>query len=328
MLPRRRPLAADTPDAGGAADRPRMAAILMLGALLLLSLQDSLVKLTSSDLSLWQFQFLRALVNLPLLLAFAGLIWGRWPPPPQRLWTVALRSMLLMGAMVFLFGGIPALSVAQIGAGLYVYPLVVALFSGLFLGERVGPRRLGAILAGFAGTCLMLRPWEDGWNPVALMPVGAAVCYAGAVMTTRGLCREEHPATMAFGVTVAAFCLGAIGLAATEFLAPPGLAAAWPYLFTGWHALAGQVVAIILACSCINVLSNMALARSYQSAESSWLAPFDYSYLVFATFWDAVMHGILPTPLSLAGMGLIAGGGLYVAWRERRESRLAIARPE
>ena len=97
-----------------------------------------------------------------------------------------------------------------------------------------------------------------------------------------------------------------------------GLAEAWPYLFTSWHDLSLAVVGIVVACSTLNLTSNIALAKAYQSAESSWLAPFDYSYLIFATFWGFVMWGDLPDGLSFLGMAMIAGAGCYVAWREAR----------
>ena len=126
------------------------------------------------------------------------------------------------------------------------------------------------------------------------MPVAAGLSYAATVLTTRKLCREENPATLALGVSVGFLILGAAGLLGTSFTADSGLAEAWPYLFTSWHDLSLAVIGIVVACSTLNLTSNIALAKAYQSAESSWLAPFDYSYLIFATFWGFVMWGDLP----------------------------------
>ena len=310
---------------GELVDDPRRAAALMLGALCLLALQDGLVKLSSGEVSLWQFQMLRSGINLVLLLVLARVLWGGLPRRPVSVAAVALRSAALMGAMVFFFGAIPFLKLSEIAAGLYVFPLFVAVLSALFLGERVGPRRVLAILAGFGGTLLILKPGTDAFQWVALMPVAAGLCYGATVLITRRLCRNESPATLALGVAIAFLTLGTLGLAAAEWLAPARLAADWPYLFTGWHPLAPWVLGVIAACSCLNLTANIALARAYQSAESSWLAPFDYSYLVFATLWGALLWGDLPDALSAAGMAMIAGSGAYVAWRERRESRLARA---
>lgn len=159
----------------------------MVGSLLLLALQDGLVKLTSADVSLWQFHLIRSIVNLLLLLILTRAIWGSAQPSPQRLWAVVLRSLLLSGSMVCLFGGIPFLTLAEIAAGLYVFPLIVAVLSALLLGERVGPRRIVAIFIGFAGTLFILKPGTEVFRPISLMPVGAALCYAGSILTTRRL---------------------------------------------------------------------------------------------------------------------------------------------
>ena len=290
----------------------------MIFALSLLAFQDSLVKLASSDVSLWQFQLLRSACNLAFLLILSRFLWGGRIPLPKSWLAVGLRSLFLVGAMVFFFGGIPFLSLSEIAAGLYVFPLFIALLSVAVLGEKVGPRRVFAILAGFTGTLLILKPGSEAFQWVGLMPVAAGLSYAATVLTTRKLCREENPATLALGVSVGFLALGAAGLLGTSFTADGELAAAWPYLFTSWHELTLYLAGIVVACSTLNLTANIALAKAYQSAESSWLAPFDYSYLIFATFWGFVMWGDLPDGLSVLGMSLIAGAGCYVAWREAR----------
>ena len=303
-------------------DRPALAASLMVGSLCMLSLQDSLVKLASADVSLWQFQALRAACNLAMLLVMSRFFWGDANVYPKRLWTVVLRSSFLIAAMVCLFGAIPFLGLSQVAAGLYVFPLFVAVLSAIFLGEHVGPRRIMAVVAGFTGTLLILKPASASFQWVSLAPVLAGLFYAATVLTTRKLCREESPATLALGVSVAFVILGSVGIAAMQTIQPAALAASWPYLFTGWRPLSLATAALILACSTLNLVANLGLARAYQSAESSWLAPFDYSYLIFATFWGVVMWADVPDLWSFLGMAMIAASGCYVAWRERVESRL------
>jgi drug/metabolite transporter (DMT)-like permease len=312
---------------GTTVDRPGHAATLMVGALFLLAFQDSVVKLTSSELSLWQFQMIRAGLNLILLVLLTRVIWGTSCPPPKRVWAVALRSLFLVGAMVFYFGGIPFLNLANIAAGLYVFPLFVAVLSALLLGERVGPRRILAILTGFAGTLLILKPGTDAFQLVALMPVCAGLCYAGTILTTRRLCRGESPVTLAFGVAITFFICGVLGVLTLTYTSEPALAARWPYLLTGWHSIELWVVMLIATCSLLNLTANMGLARAYQSAEASWLAPFDYSYIVFATFWGFVFWNHVPDALTLTGMSMIAGAGLFVAWRERVANQRAAGEP-
>lgn len=308
--------------AGAEGDRPALAASLMVGSLCLLGLQDALVKLASSDVSLWQFQFLRSLCNLGLLLVLSRYLWGTVKPLPKRLWAVVLRSVLLVGAMVCFFSGVPVLHLSDIAAGLYVFPLFVALLSFVVLGERVGPRRIFAILAGFTGTLLILKPGTPAFQWVSVLPLCSAVFFAATVLTTRKLCREESPVTLAFGVSLALTVFGLAGMLGATFAAPAALAASWPYLFTGWHPMQYWLAGTIVVCSFLNLIANIGLAKAYQSAESSWLAPFDYSYLIFATFWGFVIWQHVPDLLSFLGMSLIALSGCYVAWRERQEKNL------
>lgn len=309
-------------ESGIAVDQPALAAMLMVGALFLLGLQDSLVKWVSSDVSLWQFQFMRSAGNLVLLLILSRFIWGKARPVPKNWGAVALRSLLLVMAMVLFFGGIPFLGLSEIAAGLYVFPLFVAVLSAVVLGETVGPRRVVAILAGFAGTVLILKPGSETFQWVSVMPVGAGLCYAATILTTRKLCREENPATLALGVSVAFIAVGVAGILTMAVMPTSQATELWPYLFTGWNPLSFWVFGIIVACSFLNLAANIGLAKAYQSAESSWLAPFDYSYLIFATFWGIVMWNDVPDLLSFVGMAMITAAGWFVAWRERRDSRL------
>lgn len=297
-------------------DRPALGAGLVLGAVFLLGLQDGLIKLANPEVSLWQFQLLRSAINLSLLFLLSRIIWGTAPPMPKRAWAVALRSLFLVGAMMLFFGGIPFLALAEIAAGLYVFPLFASILAALLLGERLGPRRILAIGAGFAGTLLILKPGTDSFSLVGLMPVGAGLCYAGQILTTRRLCRDESPVTLALGVAITFLVVGTSGLALFSWLDAGDLAIEWPYLFTGWHSPALWVLGIIVACSFLNLTANLFLAKAYQSAEASWLAPFDYTYMIFATFWGFVFWQHIPDALTFVGMTLIACAGAFVTWRE------------
>ena len=307
---------------GGATDdRPTLAAMLVLGAVFLLALQDGLIKLVNPEVSLWQFQVLRSSMNLALLFLLSRVIWGTAPPRPKRFWAVVLRSMLLVGAMILFFGGVPFLTLAEIAAGLYVFPLFASILAALVLRERLGPRRIVAIAAGFAGTLLILKPGTESFALVGLMPVGAGLCYAAQILVTRRLCREESPVTLALGVAITFLAFGVGGLVVFALVDSGGLAIAWPYLFTGWHEPAPWVLAIVVVSSVLNLTANIGLAKAYQSAEASWLAPFDYSYMIFATFWGFAFWGDSPGALTLTGMAMIATAGAFVTWRERVAAR-------
>ena len=307
---------------GSDSDRPGLAAGLMAGALFLLALQDSIVRLTGAGTPLVQFHFMRSSGNVVLLLVLARVIWGTAPKRPKRFLPVAARSLLLLVATFFFFGGVPRLTLAEMGAGLYTYPIFVTILSVVVLREPVGVRRICAVLAGALGAFLILQPGSAGFHLIKLMPVGAGLCYAAHVIVTRRYCRRESPVTLTFGVGIAVVIATLTGMVVLN-LFPPGEAAreALPYLARGWLPLTGTVVVLALVCSVLTVIATLGLTMAYQNAESSWLAPIDYCYLIFATLWGLAFFGDFPDASMLAGMVLIAGAGAFTAWRERRLNR-------
>lgn len=304
-------------------DQVGLAITLMLGGLVCLSLQDGLIKIISVDTTLWQLQAYRALLNIALVYFIARRLMPGISIKPKRPAIVAMRSMFQVGALTLFFGGAPFLSLAQMAGGLYTFPLFVGLF-GWLLGEPVGPRRIVAIAAGFFGTLLVLRPETGSFSAINLMPVGAGFCYALFVITTRRLCRDETPAALVLGANVGIASVGFIGLLLVPWLpVSQSTRDAFSFLLTSDAPWIPLVIIVIVSCSLLNTIGNLCLSKAYQSADSSFLAPIDYCYLLFATGWGIVLFSDYPTPLILLGLSLIAGAGIFVAWRERMLERQA-----
>ncbi len=313
-------------------DRPVTALTLLLSGICVLSLQDSLVKLVAPETSFWQFQALRASGNLAIALLLALGAGGLALLRPRRAGPVYLRALFMTACMFCFFSASPFLSLTQMAAGLYTYPLFVTLLAGPVLGEHVGPWRVGALVAGACGAALVLSPWEAGFTPLQCLPVLAGLFYAANILTIRRACRNENTLAMAFAVAVAFFVCGVIGsLTLTLVPLPETLREAAPFVAVGWPALTGMVVAFAVVTSLLNLSGNIFMSRAYQTADSSWLAPMDFSYLLFATFWGQVVFDTWPGANAVAGMLLIAGAGALTAWRERvaraRAARVAATPP-
>ena len=306
-------------------DRPGLAAGLMLTALMMLAMQDALARLAGQEISFWQFQAIRASSNVVLLLIFARLMMGGLPRRPRRPWAIAARVTAMVLATVFFFGGIPKVTIVEMAAGLYTYPIFVTVLSASFLGERVGIRRITAVLVGATGAALILQPTTTEFEWIKLMPVAAGFAYGCNVIITRRWCRGENAVTMAMAIAAAFVLIGITGC--LWFALNPAtveMRESLPYLSHGWGTLAAWVLGITLLCSVLNASANVMLTKAYQSAESSWLAPFDYSYLIFAALMGLVLFGDFPGPWQIAGMTLIAGSGIFTGLRERKlKARLA-----
>ena len=126
-------------------DRPMMALTLLLIGVLALALQDTLVKVASPQTSFWQFQSIRSFFNIILVVNIAKLTLGFDVLRPRQPWPVFMRALMLGICMVFFFGAAPQISVTQMAAGLYTYPLFITIMAGPILGEKIGPWRLGAL---------------------------------------------------------------------------------------------------------------------------------------------------------------------------------------
>ena len=303
-------------------DRPLLALGLLLTAVFALALQDSLVKLMSSETSFWQFQTLRSVGNLSftVILALAsgslGLILPRnWRP-------VYLRGGLLTLCMFFFFAGAPYLTVAQMAAGLYTYPLFVSLLAGPILGESVGPWRITALLIGSVGAACILSPWDENFSAVQVLPIIAGFFYATNILTLRKACRKESTLALAFAVGIVFLITGMLGIALLSiFPLSTELQGSMPFVAIGWPELTLLVAGFALFASVLNLTGNICLSRAYQTADASWLAPIDFSYLIFAAFWSRAIFDQWPTGQAIVGMTLIGSAGVITAWRESIATR-------
>jgi drug/metabolite transporter (DMT)-like permease len=300
------------------ADRPLVALGLLLTGVFTLALQDSLVKLMSGDTSFWQFQTLRSIGNLSfvIILALASGSLGLMMPRNWR--PVYLRATLLTICMFCFFSGAPYLTVAQMAAGLYTYPLFVSLLAGPILGETVGPWRICALLVGAIGAAFILSPWQDGFSAVQLLPILAGFFFATNILTLRRACRNESPLALAFAAGVVFIVSGVAGITLlSSFPLSAEISETMPFVAIGWPELTFLVAGFALFASVLNLTGNICLSRAYQTADASWLAPMDFSYLIFAALWSRVIFDQWPTTQALIGMSLIGTAGIITAWRER-----------
>lgn len=299
-------------------DRPLLAIVLLLTGVLTLSLQDALVKLVSSDTSIWQFQTLRSAFNICILLVLASLNGGLSLLLPINHKPVLLRAFFLTICMFCFFAGAPHLSVAQMGAGLYTYPIFVSLLAGPVLGETIGIWRISSIILGMTGAAFILQPWQESFSWIQVLPVLAGFFFACNVMTLRKACRRESTLALAFAVGVVFLSAGILGSTLLSLFPPDSaIQQAQPFIVIGWPELSLLVVGFAMLASLLNLTGNISLTRAYQTADASLLAPLDFSYLLFAALWGQVLFGKWPDGFAWLGIALVINAGMLTAWREQ-----------
>ena len=303
-------------------DRPIAALGLLLTGVFALALQDSLVKLMSTQTSFWQFQTLRSVGNISFTLILATAGGGIGLVLPRNWRPVYLRAAFLIVCMFCFFAGAPYLTVAQMAAGLYTYPLFISLLAGPVLGETVGPWRIGALILGGIGASFILSPWQSDFSWIQVLPIISGFFYALNILTVRRACRNESPLALAFAVGIAFLVSGILGIVLlSAFPLSDELRESMAFVAIGWPELTLLVAGFALFASVLNLTGNICLSRAYQTADASLLAPLDFSYLLFAAVWSRLIFDQWPTRQAIIGMTLIGTAGIITAWRERVTAR-------
>jgi drug/metabolite transporter (DMT)-like permease len=297
-------------------DRIRLGIVVMVGTALTMAFGDALVKRISADFSIWQIYVLRSLVAIPLTVVLLRVRSRSLEIMPQSIGWALLRSALLVAMWVAFYAALPVLSLSTVAAAYYTGPLFITLFSALLTGEPVGVRRWVAIVVGFVGVLVILRPGTEAFSWLTILPVLSAVLYALAAVVTRAKCASENPLALSLALNLCFLAAGAIGSALIVIRGATPEGAAYPFLLGAWSSMGVHQWALIAVMACLIVATSAGVAKAYQSGPSSIIATFDYSYLVFAVLWSFVFFSELPDPATAIGMLLIAGAGL-----------LAIARP-
>lgn len=273
-----------------------------------MALADAYVKFASADLTLWQIWVLRSALVLPLLLTF-----GR-----ARLWTdrfgwVLLRSLALTAMYLGIYAALPLLDLSVVAAALYTAPLFIAALSAFALGEPITARQRIALATGFAGVLLIVRPGAEGFTSLTLLPVGAALLYAVAAVVTRAKCADVPARTLATWLNVTLLVAGGVASLVVAVAAGNGADDAYPFLFGVWQTMGPPEWLTIVVLAGLMLGIGIGLAKAYQSPSPQVIASFDYAFLIFAAFWGWVFFGEAPDLETVAGMTLIAAGGVAVA---------------
>lgn len=215
----------------------------------------------------------------------------------------ALRSLAQLGATGFFFASLGYIGLAEATALADLNPVLITLGAALFLGERLGPRRIAGVFAAMIGALIIIRPGADVFTPAALLPLACALSYATAALLTRKVGMTESPWTAMF---YGAF-LGTIVMSAVMPMVWQPIAAADLWRFA-------------LICA-LGTAAQICLIRAFSMAEAGAIAPFGYAGIILATGWGIILYDEWPDAFTLLGAAIIVIAGLYVWHRETRARR-------
>lgn len=291
------------------------AALCMIGAMVLLGFVDNYVAIIATEISVWQFLTVRAIMAVPLIGVLSML--GLGTMRPQRLWAVAVRSVLVSVGLMLYFGSLAFMPIAQSLAGLFTSPIFVLLMTVVVLKQKIGPWRVLAVAVGFAGILLVLglQQGAPGW--VMLMPVAGGFFYAMGSLTTRILCAEESTISMLAGIMSMQWLIGVIALITLNIWLPAVPEGADGFLLRGWVWPITSVFPYIVLQAFISVFGVFLLIRAYQWGEASQVSVLEYSIMIFGPFFGWLLMGQSITSTMIAGIALIIVAGGIIAVRSK-----------
>ena len=298
---------ATTPSTAGETDATKLlpnnlvlGTALMLGAMVLLPLMDGLAKGLSERYSVVQVAWARYVFHLLCMVPILLLRFGPQALVPKRLPLQLVRGSLLLSATVLFFFALSTMPQATVLAIFFVSPAVVTVLAPALLGERVGTWRVVAVVAGFLGVLLILRPGSGvfGWG--AVFALGAGVMHGFYMVFTRRLSRSAPPlVTLGYTAVIGAVVLSLI---VPFFWLRPTLPDFGIMVLLGVLAAAGHFL----------------LIKAFDYAPASWLAPLGYAEMVTAVIFGYFAYAHLPDALTWVGIAIIVGAGVWISVRERR----------
>lgn len=279
---------------------------LMIAAVLGFSVMDALAKWLGETYPVPLTMVLRSLFGM--IPIFAAVLLFHKPGerlaalhPGQSFKPHLIRGLLILLAQATFFTGIVLVPLAEGIALVFAAPMFVTGLSILFLGEKVGLRRWGAIAAGAVGVAVITQPSGGILAPGSLLILAAALFYASTMVTARVY--AAHASTIALTFW-------------SSLLAGLGGLTALPFVWQGWPDL--QALALYAALGFVGGCSALAITHAFRLAEASLLAPFDYTALIWATLFGWLFWQQIPDPLVWAGVALVTVSGLYILNRERQ----------
>jgi len=290
---------------------PMRGVICMLASVLILTLSDTLTKWLTTGYPAGQLICLRSLAALLLVFVWsasrrrsielrvhnpgAHLVRGLFACAGSFMFVVGIGYMPLANAMSIGFAG----------------PLLVTALAGPLLGEHVGWRRWGAVVVGFGGVLVILRPGAEGFHwAAAVLLIGVCFGTARDIVTRRISATENSSALLA----TTSGCMVVLGLTS---------------VVQGWNMPGLRDSAMIALSGLLIGCGHYLQIEAFRQAEAAMVVPFRYTALLWATLFGWLVFGDLPTAATLIGASLVIASGLFILYRERKvaSTRPSPARP-
>ncbi|MDO5622314.1 MAG: DMT family transporter [Paracoccus sp. (in: a-proteobacteria)] len=275
--------------------------MLLLLAIFVFTLMDATAKHLSARYPAPMIVWMRFVVNAALILLVLGPRLRHHIRSSQPLLQIG-RGITQIGSVGLFFSSLTFIGLAEATAIMDINPVLITLGAAVFLGEKIGLRRIIGILVALAGALIIIRPGAGVFHPAAILPLIGAFSYAAGAIMTR-MVRGDSTATSILWSTSVGTVLSSI---AVPFFWTPIAAGDW------WA---------FIAIGLLGSVAQALLIKAFSMAEAGAVAPFGYTGLIWAGLWGWLFFGTIPDGWTLAGAAIIVAAGIYVWAREAKSMR-------
>lgn len=280
--------------------QPAQGIAFILAAGFFLTMSDTATKWLTGGYPIGQIMCIRSLFTLLPIMIFAARNGGLTSLRIGNLRMQCARAACAVASSFLFVTALFYLPLADAIALAFSGPLFVTAMATLLLGEHVGWRRWTAVIIGFAGILIMIRPTGDTVRWVALLPLCGACCGAFRDIITRHIRSTDSP------VAILAFTMMAVGLAGLTTL---------PF---GWKPVTGPDLLIMMGAGVVVGTAQYLAIQAFHHAEASLIIPFKYLSLIWGALFGYMIWGHVPDQWVIAGATLVVGSGLFIMYRETR----------
>ncbi|MBW3095971.1 DMT family transporter [Pseudohoeflea sp. DP4N28-3] len=274
--------------------------VLMCAGIACLSLNDAIAKTLTATYAPLQILFLRNIIAIVPALLMALYMGGTAALVTASPGAHLLRGVLWTCAASTFFLGLRYLGLAEATTLVFAAPIFIVTLSSLFLKEKVGWRRWTAVLVGFLGVLVVVRPGMATFQLVALLPVSTALFYALLMIGSRLVDPRESPWTvMLYLVTFGALTSGVLA----------------PFF---WTAVRPEDIWLFVGTAILGTAAMTMITQAFRFSSASVVAQFEYTGLLWAILLGWLIWREVPDLATLVGAGIIVSTGLYIIFRERQ----------
>jgi S-adenosylmethionine uptake transporter len=300
-------------------ENPINGILLLVFALFLFSLQDVVIKYFSDQYSVLQIVFIRGVIAVGLMWWYARLISESRQLASRRPWLALSRGFLGFCSYTTYYLAVASLPLAEVVAIVFSAPLFVTAMSALLLREKVGLRRWSAVIAGFIGVLIIVGPSGEFANLAVILAFCASITYASQTIITRYLGSHDTPLSIAFNALIvftgasALISLMMVGGIISISSTHPSLV----FFARDWVIPEMFDLSLMIFLGLNGAIAFYCMSKAYCVAPASTIAPFEFTYVVWAVVFGYLFWSEIPRTTTLVGLTILIGSSIYIWTRER-----------